>query len=96
MKKHEAEGDEHIHDSIIFDYEFVATAIEVHPVSMFVFFKFFKYFEIFFSKFSQKFQKKFFNLGLYYNYLYVFVLLLEVFLQLQDFWKHQFLKWLLC
>uniref|UniRef100_A0A915NI08 Uncharacterized protein n=1 Tax=Meloidogyne floridensis TaxID=298350 RepID=A0A915NI08_9BILA len=32
--KHEAEGDEHIHDSIIFDYEFVATAIEVHPVSM--------------------------------------------------------------
>uniref|UniRef100_A0A1I8BQ10 Endoplasmic reticulum-Golgi intermediate compartment protein 2 n=1 Tax=Meloidogyne hapla TaxID=6305 RepID=A0A1I8BQ10_MELHA len=34
--KHEAEGDEHLHDSIIFDYEFVATAIEVHPVSIYL------------------------------------------------------------
>lgn len=33
MKK-EAEPGEHIHDSIVFDYEFLANVIEVHPVSV--------------------------------------------------------------
>uniref|UniRef100_A0A914HXC6 DNA-directed RNA polymerase n=1 Tax=Globodera rostochiensis TaxID=31243 RepID=A0A914HXC6_GLORO len=32
--KKEAQGEEHVHDSILFDYEFSATVIEVHPVSM--------------------------------------------------------------
>ncbi|KAL3101863.1 hypothetical protein niasHS_003272 [Heterodera schachtii] len=32
--KKEAEGEDHVHDSIVFDYEFAATVIEVHPVSM--------------------------------------------------------------
>jgi hypothetical protein len=34
LQKVEAHGDEHVHDSIVFDYDFMATVIEVHPLTM--------------------------------------------------------------